>query len=79
MLHPAGMRRSVESYIVFLCIPSGLHPSTTLLARFAAHRLSMDGMPLCRGFFVGLSSFARNYLLQADKQKEMTSKSLFSF
>jgi hypothetical protein len=38
------MSRSVEPHITFLCIPAGLHPSMNALDRFAAHRLSMDGM-----------------------------------
>jgi hypothetical protein len=38
------MPRSVEPPIVLLCIPVGMHPSMNALARFAAHRLSMDGM-----------------------------------
>jgi hypothetical protein len=78
VLHPGGMRRPVEPPITILCIPAGLHPLMNLLARFAAHQPTMDGMhsagmqpevcgrffyqamhpsgmPLCRGFFVGLS------------------------
>jgi hypothetical protein len=42
--HPGGMPRPVEPHITILCIPAGLQPSMNSLSRFAAHRLSMDGM-----------------------------------
>jgi hypothetical protein len=42
--HPGRMHRLVEPPVVLLCIPSGLHPSTNALSRFAAHQPAMDGI-----------------------------------
>jgi hypothetical protein len=83
VLHPGGMHRCRGFFVgLSLVAKRRSNPAPRVASMFRRRRcaafrsvLHPSGMPLCRVFFCG-SVIGRSYIMQADKQKEMTKKRL---